>query len=309
MKKIAILGATGYIGKSLLREFFDDKEKCQLFLFSRSKDKIKDLLKNKPKEYAIRACSYNEFSSLDCDVVINCTGIKSLSSLKQNPTEVFRVTEEIDDMVIGYLRRKPKTLYINLSSGGVYGHYGNYKKPIDSKTKAILNVNNISPAEYYSIAKINSEAKHRSMPDFNIVDLRVFAFFGRFVGTNPGFLMPEIIDCIRNKKIFKTNEINIIRDYITPKDLFSLIMKVIKKQKINDFFDVYSKKPVSKLELLAFLEKKYGLKYSIKKAKGKDSVSTKKIYYSKNKKAAAIGYIPEYTSLKGIQFEVDKMGL
>lgn len=306
MKRIALLGATGYIGRSLLQEFFDDKEKYQLFLFSRSKDKIKDLLKDKTKDYVTSAHSYNEFSLFEYDVVINCTGIKSLSSLKENPSEVFRVTEEIDSLIISYLEKHPKTIYINLSSGAVYGD--NYSKAISSETKSILNINSIDPSEYYAIAKINAEAKHRARTNLNIVDLRVFAFFSRFAEVSPKFMMSEVVDCIRNKKIFKTNDENIVRDYITTKDLFSLVKLVIKKKKINDFFDVYSKKPVSKLELLSFLEKKYGLKYLVAKSSAKVTQLSKKVYYSKNRKSESIGYFPEYTSTGGIEVELNKLG-
>lgn len=307
MKKIALLGVTGYIGRSLLHEFFDEKDKFQLFLFSRSRDKIKDVIEDKPKHHDIKLCSLSEFNLFDYDVVINCTGIKSLLLLKENPADVFKVTEEIDDMVIGHLEKNPKSLYINISSGAVYGE--NFKKAVDSETKAVLNINNIDASGCYAIAKINSEAKHRALLNLSIVDLRVFSFFSRFSDVSPIFLMSEIVDCIKNKKNFKTNDENIVRDYITPKDLFSLIKKVIKKQKINDFFDVYSLKPVSKFTLLSFLEKKYGLKYSINKSSSKKNVPSKKVYFSKNMKASAIGYKPRFASIGGIEFEIDKMDL
>ncbi len=309
MKKIALLGATGYIGRSLLQEFFDDKEKFHLFLFSRSKSKINGLIKNKIKNDSIKACVISEFNKHNYDVVINCTGIKSLSLLKENPYEVFKVTEEMDSMIIGYLEKSPKTLYINLSSGGVYGNYGNSNKEINSETRATININDISPAEYYAIAKINSEAKHRAIPDLNIVDLRVFAFFSRFSDVSPKFMMSEVVDCIKNKKIFKTDDNNIIRDYVCPNDLLSIVKKVIKKGRINDFFDVYSLKPISKFDLLVFLEKKYGLKYLIKKAPKSINNLSKNIYYSKNKKAERIGYSPKFSSLSGIEHEIDKMNI
>jgi len=305
MKKIALLGATGYIGKSLLHEFFDDKSKFQLFLFSRPKDNIKNIVKDKPKDCDIKVCPLDEFNLSDYDVIINCTGIGDPLVLKNDPSSIFKVTEEIDNMIIGYLERKPKTIYINLSSGAVYGD--SFEKAITSETKSILNINNIRVSEYYAVAKINAEAKHRSVPNLNIVDLRVFAFFGHFVNTKTGFLMSEIVDCIKNKKVFETNEVNIVRDYITPKDLFSLIKLIIKKGKINDFFDVYSLKPISKFELLSFLEKKYGLKYVINKSSVKNSNSSKNIYYSKNKKAGEIGYSPTQNSMNGIGSEIDKM--
>ncbi|MFA5997311.1 MAG: NAD(P)-dependent oxidoreductase [Candidatus Paceibacterota bacterium] len=305
MKKIALLGATGYIGRSLLREFFDEKDKSQLFLFSRTKSKVHTIVKKYPKDINFQICEIGEFNKYNYDVIINCTGIKSLNSLKQNPSEVFSATEEVDSMVIRYLLKNPKALYINMSSGAVYGD--NFHKSISSKTKSVLDINNIDVSESYAIAKLNSEAKHRSLSNLNIVDLRVFAFFSRFYDVSPNFMISEIVDCLKSKKVFKTDDNNIVRDYITPKDLLSLIKKVMKKGKINDFFDVYSKAPISKLTLLSFLEKKYGLKYVINKIPKPITGVSKNVYYSKNKKAGTIGYVPEYSSLKGIESEISKI--
>lgn len=308
MKKIALLGATGYIGRSLLAEFLDEKDKVRLFLFSRSKDKIKGVIKDRPEDHDTKLCSLSEFNLFDYDVVINCTGIKSLLLLKQNPSEVFNVTEEIDNMVIGYLKKNPKTLYINISSGAVYGE--NFAQAVSAKTKTVLSINNINASECYAIAKMNSEAKHRALPNLNIVDLRIFSFFSHFADVSPVFLMSEAVDCIKNKKILKTNDENIIRDYICSKDLFSLIKAVIKKQKINDFFDAYSLKSVSKFELLSFLEKKYGLKYIIEKSpRANNKIESKNVYYSKDRKLKDIGYSPRFSSLKGIESEIDRMDL
>lgn len=303
MKKIALLGATGYIGKSLVSEFFLEKNKYNLHLFSRSKSNIKSLIRRASKDIICSTHTYDEFNSLDYDVIINCTGVGDPLVLKKNPSEIFKVTEEIDTLIINYLIKKPKTLYINLSSGAVYGD--NFKRPLTNETDSILHINNMSTSEYYAIAKINSEAKHRSFSHLNIVDIRVFAFFSNLVNTDSSFLMSEVACCIKNKKVFETNEDNIIRDYSTSKDLFSLLQLVIKKRKLNDFFDVYSKESVSKFELLDFLKNKYGFEYRVKEGSKTNIPLLKKVYYSKNKKAESIGYVPEFSSLTGIEHEID----
>lgn len=305
MKRIAILGASGYIGKSLLVEFFLEQNNFKLFLFLRSRSKMKSLVRGVSKDSDYSMHSFDEFNLFDYDVVINCTGIGNPANLKNNPLEIFKVTEEMDNMVIDYLTKKPKTLYINLSSGAVYGD--NFKQPLTNETSSIFQVNKLSLYEYYAVAKINAEAKHRAIPNLNIVDLRVFAFFSSFVDIGSSFLMSEIVSCLKNKKVFKTNEDNIIRDYITPKDLFALIKCVIKKRKLNDCFDVYSKKPISKFELLSSLQKKYGLKYVIKNDSKIKSSLLKKSYYSKNKKAENVGYIPKFSSLSGLEYEISKL--
>lgn len=305
MKKIAILGSTGYIGISLANEFFEKEEVVKLFLFSRSKSKIKNLARDILKKENFSAHTLDEFCLFDYDVIINCAGIGNPVVMKKDPKNIFKVTEEIDNIVLDYLFRNPKSLYINLSSGAVYG--SDFKKAITEKTKSTLVVSNMGISDYYSVAKINSEAKHRSMKNLNIVDLRVFSFFSRFVMADSSFLMSEIFTCIKENKVFKTNQNNIIRDYLCPDDLFSLLKVVMKKKKINEAFDVYSLKPVSKFELLAFLQKKYGLKYVILKSLKNEKSLFKNIYYSKNKKLANLGYKPRHSSLEGITNEINKI--
>lgn len=305
MKKIAILGATGYIGKSLLQEFYAKENEFSLSLFSRSKAKIASLAKKAPRGFNVTVCSYDEFHNGIYDVIINCTGIGDPLILKKSPVDIFKVTEEMDALVIAYLHKKPKTLYINLSSGAVYGD--NFKKSITYETRSILNVNNLSISEYYSIAKINSEAKHRALSHLTIVDIRVFSFFSGSVDIDAGFMVSEIIKCIKHKKVFETNEDNIVRDYVIPKDLFLLICAIMNTGGVNDAFDVYSKKPITKFDTLDFFRKKYGLAYHLKKGSKTNISMLKKTYFSKNKKAERIGYSPVFTSLAGLEYEASKI--
>ena len=305
MKKIALLGVTGYMGTSLFSEFLSKKNKYTLHVFSRSKSKLKKMIAGVPKDFPCEYHTYDEFYSFEYDVIINCTGIGNPSELQKNKSEIFNVTEEMDGLIIAYLKKKPKTLYINLSSGAVYGD--NFKRPLTSETDSILHINKLSTSEYYAIAKINSEAKHRSLSTLNIVDVRVFAFFSSHVSSDSIFLMSEIAYCIKNKKVFETNEDNLIRDYTTPEDLYSIIQLIIKKGRMNDFFDVYSKKPISKFASLKSLKSAYGLEYRIKEGSATHPQLLKKVYYSKNKKDKMIGYVPKFSSLDGIKNEINKM--
>ena len=307
MKKIAILGVTGYIGSSLLREFFLEKKAYKLFLFSRSKEKLHTQIKETPKKVEYSIHSFDEFHKGGYDVIINCTGISGISLLKNNPLEVFNVTEEVDSLVISYLQKNPKALYINLSSGAVYGDYLDAPRNENSITQLAGGFS--SNRASYAIAKINAEAKHRALAMFNIVDIRIFAFFSSLVDTDSAFLMTEITKCILHKKVFVTNADDMTRDYVTAKDLLSLIKLIIKKNKINDHFDIYSKKPISKFKLLEALAKKYGLTYEItQEKKKKSSVRPKNIYVSNSKKATKVlGYKPVFTSLGGITQELDSL--
>lgn len=305
MKKIAILGVTGYIGRSLLREFFlEKKESYHLFLFSRSQDKLTTFIKEVPKKTKYTVSSFESFSEGDYDVIINCTGIGNTAILTKNPMAIFKVTEEVDTLVIDYLQHKPKALYINLSSGAVYGT--NFEAPITEKTETTLPGGFLGGYECYAAAKINAEAKHRSLTTLNIVDIRIFAFFGSLVDVDSPFLMSEIAKRIATKTVFSTSKDDIVRDYITAKDLLLFVQAVMVIRKCNDFFDIYSKKPVSKFELLETLKKKYHLKYEIVSAKKPTKGSTKRFYFSKSKKAnKVLGYSPTESSISGICSELE----
>ncbi len=309
MKKIAILGVTGYIGRSLLREFFlEDSKNNTLILFSRSHHMLHTHIKQEPKKTECSIHSIDEFSLHEYDVVINCTGVSSISGLEKDPSEVFKVTEEIDSRIISYLQKHPKALYINLSSGAVYGE--NFEKPVTEKTATLLSSGFSGASSSYAIAKINAEAKHRALSSYNIVDIRIFAFFSSLVDMDSPFLMSEITKCILHKKVFETTKDDIIRDYATAKDLFSFVQCCVKTGKINDYFDMYSKKPISKFALLDALVKKYNLEYKIIKSQKKSASVAKNSYFSKSKKATTVlGYKPERTSLEGILSELDRLGL
>jgi nucleoside-diphosphate-sugar epimerase len=279
MKKVAVLGARGYIGRSLV-EVMQADDRYQIVPYSRSGgiSGIKPIA---------------EFNEHVYDVVINCTGIGDPMVLKSNPAAVFQVTEEMDALLLNYIKKNPATLCIHLSSGAVYNN---------------IDANSVTPADFYSLAKIHSEAKHRAEAHLPIVDLRIFSFFSHLVDPNLSFFISDVIRCIQNKHVLETDPLDIMRDYITPKDLCLLINCVIQKENLNDFFDVYSIAPISKFELLRFFESKYDLKYVIKNDEGKNSpTGIKAQYFSKNKKAESLGYLPQYSSLTGIESEMDKI--
>jgi nucleoside-diphosphate-sugar epimerase len=219
--------------------------------------------------------------------------------LKNNISAIFHLIETFDNMVLDYLGKHPETLYINFSSGAAYGVA--FDMPVNGATCSNWHINNISEADYYGIAKFHSEAKHRALKKLNIVDLRIFSYFSRFINLESKFLLTEIISYIKEGKEFITDSNNIVRDYIHPKDLHSLIEKCIEKYKINDVFDAYSLKPVTKFEILDYFKNKYRLNYIVKTDVNIIALTgSKDNYYSNNRHAQEIGYKPQFTSMDSI---------
>uniref|UniRef100_A0A7V3N567 NAD(P)-dependent oxidoreductase n=1 Tax=candidate division CPR3 bacterium TaxID=2268181 RepID=A0A7V3N567_UNCC3 len=299
--KIAILGGTSHIAKGLIFNF-SQKKGYELSLFVRSFDRMRKFLDEISCTGKVQIKQFSDLSDDNYDVLINCIGISSAEDIANNIQTVFELTEHFDNLILDYLKKHPSSLYINFSSGAVFGT--EFDRPVDETSTAKWEINNITEAAYYGIAKLNAEAKHRSFKDFNIVDLRIFGYFSRFIDLRSKYILTEILNCLKNKKEFVTDSKNIIRDYLHPKDLFSLVEKCMEVGRINDVYDTFSLKPVTKFEVLDYFFKEYGLKYAIKEdAKVSSLTGVKSAYYSNNRKAQSIGYNPQYTSMDCIAQE------
>lgn len=303
--KIAIFGSTSHIAKGLINNFLQSGE-FSLHLYTRSADKVRSFIasigKSIGKDCVIHE-GYNDFLKCSYDVVINCVGVGTHNKLQGDYTQYFTVTEKYDNFVIGYLLdRCPDALYISLSSGVVYGR--EYSAPVEENTVNSIRVNHVTAADYYGIVRLNAEAKHRAFNGLRIVDLRLFSYFSRFIDLTDGYFITEVLDCIINKKVLLTDNLNIVRDYVHPEDLFSIIRKCMDAGKINAAFDVVSEKPVEKREILDYFSFEYGLKYEMNQSLDHVSATgSKNIYCSKYNKALEIGYKPKFSSMYAIKEE------
>jgi len=299
--KIAILGATSHIAKGLIFHFTRHGQ-SELVLFARSHDKVADFLQSIDARNIAEVHALDEFNEGTYDVIINCIGIGQPVKLKAQPALIFGLTELYDNLIIDYLLHHPDKLYINFSSGAAYG--SDRSQPASDSTSSLLDINHLTPENYYTIAKINSEAKHRSHALLNICDLRVFAYFSRFIDLDSQYFLTDIISCIKANKVFVTSPQNMIRDYVHPDDLFSLVLKCIERSTGNDVYDVFSLNPVDKFEILSFFRNNFGLKYSVEENMSIASATgNKDSYFSLSRKAHTIGYYPRFTSIESIKEE------
>lgn len=302
--KIAILGSSSHIAKGLINNFLQSRE-FSLHLYTRSPDKVRSFLGaigKAPHKDCVTREDYMDFIKCSYDVVINCVGVGTMNKPGNNYSDYFTVTERYDNLIIEYLLKNPDTLYISFSSGVVYGR--GFSAPVEENTMNSIRVNNVTKEDYYAIARLNSEAKHRSFKILKIVDLRLFSYFSRFIDLTDGYFITEVLDCILNKKTLVTDDVNIVRDYVHPADLSSIIRKCMDAGKINAAFDVTSAKPVEKREILDYFSVKYDLKYEINQSLSHVSATgSKNIYCSKYDNAASIGYKPSFSSMDVIKQE------
>jgi len=306
--KIAILGATSQIAQDLILSFSKNQD-YDFLLFGRNIEFLEKWInsENLSKKYQVK--EYSEFDNHQkYDVIINFVGIGDPIKAQKMGSNIFKVTEQYDDMALKYLKQNKESKYIFLSSGAVYG--GNYQEPVNKDTIATIDINNLKSTDWYTLAKLYAEAKHRALPDLSIVDIRVFNYFSHKQNMDARFLITDIVRAIKNKEVFKTSADNIVRDFITPPDFYHLVKAIIDFKHTNTALDCYTKSPVSKFDLLSELGSKFGLKYEINESVGIINATGAKLnYYSTNDIATNIGYDPKNTSRDGIVQEIALLGL
>ncbi len=304
--RIAILGATSQIAKDLVQSF-TAKSNHELVLFARRPAVVIQWLDSVglPGRYPV-----TDFSAFNggrrFDAILNFVGVGEPAQAAAMGASIFDVTLEYDKMALEYVRQYPKCRYIFLSSGAAYG--SSFNEPADENTKAVVAINNLKPQDWYAVAKLHAECRHRSLSHLPIIDIRVFNYFSHTQDLSARFLITDISRAIRYKSVLKTSSDYIVRDFIHPSDFYNLVAALLVSPASNASVDCYSKAPIDKPTLLAAMENEFGLRYEIAAGNaGVNATGCKPHYYSLNNRAADFGYVPSLNSLEGILIESRKL--
>lgn len=304
---IAILGGTSHISKDLIVRFGQDTD-CHVTLFNRNAAKATRFIDDSFAKALDRSRievrdGFDSFLDGRFDVVINCTGAGTRRSLRGEYWKWFAVTEEFDNLALRYLREINKEcLYISFSSGMIYGRPPPAEIGKDSAWP--IQPNNITDADYYGIARLNAEAKHRAFADLHIVDVRIFSFFSRYIDLQDNYFLIDAANAIRQKTPLKTARSNMVRDYIHPEDLYSLLRAIIRKRALNTALDAASAKPVDKEALIQWLQNRFDLQIVFSDAWSESPTGAKNRYCPPRGDAEALGCAPRYTSLETVEAEM-----
>ena len=195
-----------------------------------------------------------------------------------------------------------------MSSGAAYG--SNFDTPVGDDTSAIIPINALKPQDWYGIAKLYAECRHRSSENFSIVDVRIFNYFSYSQDIYARFFIADIVRSILDNKVLRVSADNMVRDYVGRADFFSLIEAILTSPATNIAIDCYSQAPIDKFSLLDAMKDNFGLRYEIDDDNSAiNATGAKPYYYSVNKGASYFGYEPSYTSLLNIQNEVKIISL
>ena len=305
--RIGILGATSHIAKNIIFHFDINTE---FFLFARSPELIDGFLIN--EKVSTRKCMTFKLSTFPntlsgLDAIINCIGFGTPDKVRNNSTEIYKVTEYYDNLVLDYLALNSGTVYLNFSSGAIFGtdHLG----AIGVNSEFSVAPNAIKPSDAYRVSKFYSEAKHRAHEEYSIIDIRIFSFFSRFIDLDASYLICEMVNSILFNKPFVTTKNDIIRDYIHPLDLSHMVNLCIEKKRFNTAIDAYSLKPVHKKEIIEAFVERFGMKVEYNDASENISpTGMKSCYFSENRAASELlGYLPKFNSLEYLLEETESI--
>lgn len=304
--RLAILGATSQIAKDLTQSFAKSSKHC-LALFARRPEAVVTWLNSLGIDQKWDVAGYESFSaSQNFDVVINFIGVGNPVQTAVIGASIFDITLQYDELVLRYLKEHPSCRYIFLSSGAAYS--STFDEPATKNTVARIPINNLQPQDWYGVAKLYAECRHRALANLAIVDIRVFNYFSHTQDMEAQFMITDIVRAIRDKVVLNTSPDYMVRDFIGPDDFYRLVNAILSSPATNDVVDCYTKAPIDKPSLLAAMQAKFGLKYKIvESAACVNATGSKPHYYSLNQWASNFGYRPALTSLEGVLGEASAM--
>jgi nucleoside-diphosphate-sugar epimerase len=294
--RIAILGATSEIAKDLILAFDKDKQHS-LVLFARRPDDVRNWMHVATENSEFECFHFDLFSQQGrYDIIINFIGVGNPAKTAILGASIFDITLKYDDLVLHYIEANPTCKYIFLSSGAAY--CSTFEEPANENTKSNIDINHLRPQDWYGVAKLHAECRHRALPHLSIVDIRIFNYFSHTQNIAARFLITDILRAIKNKTLLEISSDFMMRDYLHPSDFYQIIKLIITSNACNSVFDCYSKKPIDKNHLIMIMGEEFSLSHKIIdtqiiiKATG-----NKPHYYSTNKKAFKdLDYKPTYTS-------------
>lgn len=306
MKRIALIGANSQICKDFIR-LNTVTGSAELLLFVRDVDAMSDWLAEigLPGRYPV--FGYSRYAEQPHDAVINFVGVGDPSRAALMGADILDITLRFDELIIAELRKNPARRYIFISSGAVYGEH--FDQAAGKDTVATYPVNSLGTQNYYAIAKLHAEMRHRALTDLAIIDVRVFNYFSRHQSLDSHFFIVDAINSITSSTVFRTSPDYMVRDFLHPSDFYQLISCLLAAEPHNTVVDCYSAAPVEKNVLLNLLSERFGLQYEIVPgiAAPINATGTKAYYYSTYRRAEDFGYDPQYSSIEALNVEVSAL--
>ncbi len=268
MKKILITGASGFIGKSLVKEFKDDNFK--IFSFSSKDGDIS--LEN----------TWNKMPN--ANYLIHLAGKTFVPDSWGNPKNFLDINSYSLFNAIKYCKENNcKLIYL---SSFIYGN----------KNMAIDEESELSPQNPYALSKLIGENIcnfYRRVDKLNVIILRPFNIFG--IGQKESFLIPKLIKQIKNGDKIIVMDTKPRRDYLYIKDLTNAIKKSLFYKGNSHIFNVGSGVSHSVEDVINILQKLFKTNLKVESTQERRKMELNETIANIQLANKELGWHPKYT--------------
>tara|TARA_Y100000590_G_scaffold469087_1_gene654818 strand:- start:978 stop:1817 length:840 start_codon:yes stop_codon:yes gene_type:complete len=244
LKKIIILGGSGFVGKSL-KEFIK-KKKIRIISYSRSENKNIIKIKKLPK----------------VDLIFYCINNKNINKSLNYFNHFTKLVKD----------HKKKIKILFLSSGAVYGPR---KLKVKFKEKEKINYTKIQNFTGYKLnyAKekiiLENAFKKLAKKGYKVSIGRGFTFYGKNI-LKYNYAISNIINQIKKKKNIIINNQNTFRSYMHESDMCRWIIKIADSSSTKcPIYNIGSDKIMNLKKVASYLASKNNVNVIIKKDKRK----------------------------------------
>jgi nucleoside-diphosphate-sugar epimerase len=262
LKKLLILGGSGFIGSSIVEYGIDKnliKHKInKIYVLSRNEKKNTNKKKHIEIEY-INKNILNLKKIPQVDYIIYSIKNHDIKTSNNYFNQFFKLLET--------LNKKPKILFT--SSGAVYGKNDNKKRNTENDA---INLNSIdAQAGYkkkYALEKIFVEQKitELGLKNYQVSIARCYTFIGKNIIKYNYAISDLINDALKKKEIKLMTTSNVYRSYMHSDDLAKWLITILKKSnKKCPIYNVGSDKVINLKKLTKIIAKLVNKKPNLKK--------------------------------------------
>ncbi len=256
IKKIFITGAAGFVGSHLSEKLFTNYNKCKFILFDKityaaNKNFIKNLLKKKNVKFVKNdLLNYKslETNLRDVDLAINVAAESHVDNSFGNSLLFTKTNTLGTHCFLEACRKQNVKKIIHISTDEVYGE--NTNKPF--KENQILN-----PTNPYSASKAGADMlvnAYNNSYNLNVIIIRANNIYG--IRQYPEKLISKsIYNFLNNKKMTIHGKGMNSRFYLSVEDFCEGVVKIIKKGKKNNIYNIASNKSYNVKKVVQMIAK------------------------------------------------------
>lgn len=235
--RIIISGASGFIGNWISELLFqvalENQLDFEVVLLTRNEDELRNKFsRNIPKSFSIENVDISKMSK----------PLGFASHVIHAATPTFQSSGEINEVAevslrgaenllnsISLVNQKP--VFLNLSSGAVYGLNVLSQGAISLKRPVSHPVSIESFADQYASSKIKTEQFINEKTNLGLIigcNPRLFAFFGPLLPTNQKYAIGNFMNCVKNSERIKLNtQGESVRSFLHASNLASQLIHLL----------------------------------------------------------------------------------